>query len=707
MESIAEDEDLTDPLVVDKQWPYMDVSPDFAEQYEHLATLEHLAALNEDSVPEFMGMEITDPYEHLATDPTILDSPTVNPRTGFVASARHQDTQMISFASPDMDQDCSTREQRHRFEVIEAEIISLSLDDIMSKGRSSAQYDGLMPLSILNVIESMVFHFKYDNARPGWPCPNVAQEILDNFDPVNVIIDDDLLGGLASAIRQGLAEEMAKIRRSVEERHETALHVAASRGDLEQLRRLIEEGLDVGALDSNCETPLQLATWNGRCSAVRALLQAGAKIEYLGGRYGTAMDIAARLGDTDMVRIFIDKGVEVAKHPSSLAVAAQYKQHEVVKLLLDHQADPNSKDEHSGYTALHSAAQNGDMSLVKLLVNMGAAVNLPEARFQQTSLHLAAEGGHATVVEYLINMNADVNARGSPVAGSVLHAACRGGNLAIVQNLVLQGADVSYSDGYNGVPLQAAAASGRLEVVRLLLGSGIDINERSGNESTPLLAALKEKHYAVAKALLIHSRVDSQSFEDALYYAAQHGRDDLVALLLQQNPRPILKMTNLGTALHAACIGYVDDRIEDQVHDPKTGDLLSETRRRHFVASDGHTRVVQMLLDHGADIEAVDNKDGKPPLHWAVLRQRADIVTVLLQRGADIEGTDNHLRTPLLQAASCGYLSMVRLLQSKGAKINTVDEVGHTPVWCAMQSSHSAVVQWLLRNGADPEYAGW
>jgi hypothetical protein len=83
------------------------------------------------------------------------------------------------------------------------------------------------------------------------------------------------------------------------------------------------------------------------------------------------------------------------------------------------------------------------------------------------------------------------------------------------------------------------------------------------------LAALKEKHYAVAKALLIHGRVDSESFEDALYYAAQHCQDDLVSLLLQKNSHPVFKMTNLGTALHAACIGYLDGRFENQVRDPK------------------------------------------------------------------------------------------------------------------------------------------
>ena len=53
----------------------------------------------------------------------------------------------------------------------------------------------------------------------------------------------------------------------------------------------------------------------------------------------------------------------------------------------------------------------------------------------------------------------------------------------------------------------------------------------------------------------------------------------------------------------------------------------------HHAASNGHSRIVKILLEHGADIDA-ENKNGKTPLQYARKNAWEEIVRILLEHGA-------------------------------------------------------------------------
>jgi len=81
----------------------------------------------------------------------------------------------------------------------------------------------------------------------------------------------------------------------------------------------------------------------------------------------------------------------------------------MVKLLLDHKADPNATSK-LGDTPLHLAIVAGRGDAVELLLSSGADVNAKES-LGVTPLHLAASYGWKSVVEVLLAHNADVNAK--------------------------------------------------------------------------------------------------------------------------------------------------------------------------------------------------------------------------------------------------------------------------------------------------------
>lgn len=60
----------------------------------------------------------------------------------------------------------------------------------------------------------------------------------------------------------------------------------------------------------------------------------------------------------------------------------------------------------------------------------------------------------------------------------------------------------------------------------------------------------------------------------------------------------------------------------------------------HYAASNGHDKVIEFLINHGASVDCTDYF-GKTPLHMAAANGHVSSVSVLLDKGADIDSKDN------------------------------------------------------------------
>ena len=117
----------------------------------------------------------------------------------------------------------------------------------------------------------------------------------------------------------------------------------------------------------------------------------------------------------------------------------------------------------------------------------------------------------------------------------------------------------------------------------------------------------------------------------------------------------------------------------------------------HWATQGGHENVVEFLLEKGATVNLV-NKIGMSPLHIASRDGHLGIIKLLLNTNeVDIEAAcDNRIgSTPLILAAKGGFLELLELFHSKGVKLNTTDNIGHTALNKAEIMGHKNIVEYL------------
>jgi uncharacterized protein len=446
----------------------------------------------------------------------------------------------------------------------------------------------------------------------------------------------------------------------------TALHWAAHRNDLAIADLLLRAGAKVDAADEGGVTPLGLASVNGSAAMVERLLKAGANPN--AGRESPVLS-AARSGNVDVMTLLLANGGDAnAKEPvrgqTALMWAAAEKHADVVRVLIDHGADVTAKtvpvrtagggrgggigglgggmgggsNGANGFTPLLFAVRAGDLASVRLLAGAGANVNDTSAD-NMSALVLATVRAKVDIALFLLDKGADANLAGSGF--TALHWASGSWETELTVTSITPDRE---GEEWRTV---AGLRERRLDLVKALLEHGADPNarvrrppQRVGSSKNPGLPEL------VGATPFVIAAVGGAA--DVMRLLAEHGAD--VHAKTSSNGTPLMAAAGLGRA-----IGEV---------------LVPETD--NFAAA-------KLLFELGAvDVNAVDTL-GNSALHYAAFMRRDSIVQLLVDHGARLDVPNLYGETPLFLAevviqfagggrTETGPTSTGTLLRKLGAK---------------------------------------
>ncbi|MCJ1423797.1 hypothetical protein MMC29_001682 [Sticta canariensis] len=114
----------------------------------------------------------------------------------------------------------------------------------------------------------------------------------------------------------------------------------------------------------------------------------------------------------------------------------------------------------------------------------------------------------------------------------------------------------------------------------------------------------------------------------------------------------------------------------------------------------GHEKVVQLLLDNGAEVNAQGGRFGNA-LHAASSRGYEKIVKLLLDNGAEVNAKGRSCDNALYAASSGGYERIVKLLLDNGAEVNVQGGMFDNALYAASSRGHEIIVKLLLDNEAE------
>jgi ankyrin repeat protein len=396
------------------------------------------------------------------------------------------------------------------------------------------------------------------------------------------------------------------------------LHIAEQIGDPEAVSLLMSRGADVGSGHSSM---LFMALNSGNLAETRLLLDRGVDANTRDEKGSTALHISSDNGYLELVRLLLQYGAEVDSrdnHGSTpLHLASAKGDHRVVSLLMEHGADVNALDK-TNSTPLHLAFINQDLGIAAFLIKRRANVKVLDDRVLDNKplapLHLALSNGNTGLVDLLVRRGIDVNGRDNNYMAP-LHLASAKGNHTAVESLIDHGAEVNALDNTNSTPLHLALINENFDIALLLIKKSAHVKVEDNKKLTPLHLALLNKNFNLVDLLIgLGADVNACSNDNStpLHVASRDGHRKFVDLLLEHGGDPNLRNDSGFSPLHIASLQGDVNIAESLLDGGAKANLKDWNRKTPLHLASNNKKMARLLIRHGADAFALDNKDAMP-----------------------------------------------------------------------------------------------
>jgi len=375
--------------------------------------------------------------------------------------------------------------------------------------------------------------------------------------------------------------------------------------------------------------------------------------------------------------------------------------------------------------ALSDAARAGNWETVKTLVKSGLkgdGINVSDTDGTRP-LHWAVRADELEIADLLLKAGADATAQ-NRLGLTALNLAAENGNGAMIRKLLDHGANANEIEKTGETILMVATRSGSADAVRALLERGVNPNTAETQLQTTALMMAAEAGYTESVRALLEYKAD-------------------ILARSRTGAAPARKMPCAGqTGCGSHGDGIVRGGLPEQGYRPPIPGNMDALM---FAAREGHIDAAKLLLDAGADVNAVDKND-ITPLFMAISNNRIPMARFLIDRGANINAKDWYGRTPLFAAVEMrnvdlDYITFEHIVNAEerktildfigyildkqvdpnirvkevpplrawmyllGGSLAWVDFTGETPFMLASLSGDVSTMRLLLKHGADPKIA--
>lgn len=404
-------------------------------------------------------------------------------------------------------------------------------------------------------------------------------------------------------------------------------------------------------------------------------------------------------------------------HWLAIAEAARNGHEKTVALLLEH----TDTDVAGLGEALRWAASYGEGGALDCLISK--AQELEKFQWPPFILDRAVVAGLENLVSALIEAGYDLDEDSG--TGDAVHTAIEYGQDRVLKILLDSGrVDLGLQNGRAEFAWVLAVQAGNTASIQHMLDAGAGLDDSDVAKDVLLWAVWWGSHVALRMLIdaqvFCKAQIRSQATTSGEHYAfpleiaVAHAFRTCTHILLDNDADPNA-VSIFGGALWQAVVQIVDDTILLMLLD-KGANLdwsrysADGPRYEHEemlliqAISTGRQSLVEILLDHGADLNVADpgRTEYDTPLSWAIKCGYSDIVNLLLERGADpnLVSEEKGCWSPLFNASFLGSdTTLIKSLIKRGANIRWTRSDGWSVLHAAYNSPKTLSV--LLRNGVD------
>ncbi|XP_054714650.1 ankyrin repeat, PH and SEC7 domain containing protein secG-like [Uloborus diversus] len=396
----------------------------------------------------------------------------------------------------------------------------------------------------------------------------------------------------------------------------TPLHLAAEKGYLGIMKKLLTAGADIRVQCENGDTPLHSALTGRKEETAEFLCELDSKNEITNEFGETPLHLAAGSG---MVRI--------------------------TRLLLAAGADFRARCR-LGYTPLHCALLRRMRNTAEVLADLDTGNDLPD-NDEEVIYSLNSRKRELKIRKYQMYSSIHPHRKDEYEKYSLLIAFMKRDMVTVEKR-----SKSSKRSAFKWLTaLHLAATLGYTEMVMLLLAEGADTRLRTANHGfLPVHLALFFEHEDTADILVDRDSENNlgswSSGHTPLHLAAEKGYLGIMKKLLAAGADIRVKCENSDTPLHSALTGRKEEAAEFLCELDSKNELTNEFGETplHLAAGSGMVRITRLLLAAGADFRA-RCKSGYTPLHCALLRRMRNTAEVLadLDTGNDLPDNDEEV----------------------------------------------------------------